>query len=135
MSAAAALVATGFVNLASCDRDCSSIGYSDGASITLPVSMLDGHTALRMCVDDQCNDEGELKGLPAVGLSGSTLTLALDPNPAGPATSIVRLVATGAVAVDTSLRATWRVDHHGGCADSRYIDLRFDAATNKLTAL
>ena len=139
--AVAVVIVVGSVNLAACapNIDCASVGYSDVVRITLPSSMVDGRTALRMCVDDQCNDEGELKGLPGVLLNGTTLTLALpdlfEPDRIGPEKSIVRLITTGSIAVDASLNATWRVDHHGGCSDSRYIDLRFDDATKKLVAL
>src|SRR5471032_2408820 len=95
------VIVVGSVNLAGCapDIDCSAVGYSDEVRIALHRSMVDGRTSLRMCVDDQCNDEGELKGLPAVILNGTTLALDLPfaPNVAGPDKSIVRLIAAGAI--------------------------------------
>ena len=114
--------------------DCSSVGYSDVVNVTLPVSMTDGKTTLRMCVDDQCNDEGELKGVPGVHLDGATLSLFLPFNPSaqGPSKSAVQLIATGAIRVEASVTVKWKVDHHGGCAASRYIDLRYDDDTNQL---
>ena len=134
------VVVLGSANLAACSPniDCSAVGYSDVVRIKLPTSMLDGRTSLRMCVDDLCNDEGKT-GLASVLLSGTTLTLALpgsfEPERVDPEKSTVRLISTGSVAVDTSITASWKIDHHGGCTDSRYIDLRLDGPNQKLATI
>jgi hypothetical protein len=116
----------------------SSVGYSDVVRITLPTSMLDGPSSLRMCVDDLCNGEGEI-GLASVLLSGTTLTFGLpgmyEPERVGPEKSTVRLISTGSVEVDTSIEASWKIDHHGGCTDSRYMDLRFDSSSQQLATI
>ena len=134
------VVFLGSANLAACSPniDCSAVGYSDVVRIKLPTSMLDGRTSLRMCVDELCNDVGNT-GPASVLLSGSTLTLGLpgsfEPERVGPEKSTVRLISTGSVAVDTSIRASWKIDHHGGCTDSRYIDLRLDGPNQKLATI
>ena len=111
-----------------CSPDCKAIGYLDTVSVELPQSMIDGHTFMRLCVQDQCRDLSSTSG----NLSGALLTLSVDAGVLDADVVAVRLIATGAVVADSTLRAKPHTDHHGGCTDSNFIRLRYDLGTRQL---
>ncbi len=115
-----------------CSPDCKKIGYLDTVSVELPQSMIDGHTLMRLCVQDQCRDLSSTSGLPFISLRGALLTLSVEPGVLDADVVAVRLIATGAVVADSTLRAKPHTDHHGGCADSNFIRLRYDIGTGQL---
>ena len=96
--------------------------------------MVDGRTRLKLCVADQCRDLGLTPAPPDLSLSGTDLRLFFYVNNSvlDGRTVAVRLIATGAVGADSTLNATPHVDHHGGCSDSRFIQLRYDEGTKQL---
>ena len=115
-----------------CSPDCTKIGYLATVSVELPQSMIDGHTFVRLCVQDQCLDLGSNSGLPSITLSGALLTFSVDDGVLDADVVAVRLISTGAVVADSTLRTRPHTDHHGGCADSNFIRLRYDVGTGQL---
>ena len=112
---------------------CPNVTYADTVTVTLPKAMVDGHSALRLCVDSQCNELGNLLGKPRLSLSGTVLS-AFTPGTALGAQVVVQFVATGASAANATITTPSKVDHHGGCANTRIVRIHYDQASQQLVA-
>jgi len=128
-----AVVAPTAAAACSSSAKCPNVTYADTVEVTLPKAMVDGHSMLRVCVDGQCNELGNLLGKPRLSLSGTVLS-AFTPGTALGAQVVVQFVATGASAANATITTPSKVDRHGGCVTTRIVSVHYDPSSQQLVA-